>query len=101
MKDQWSKIICLVGLVVFVLSACQPASMATEAVPAGAEKQAQPTEASAAEPAATLEQTIPDQKTGDENCHLKQSLFPAVKENEWIMGSKDAKTTILEYSDFM
>jgi len=101
MKNQWMKIICLVALVVFVLSACQPIPVATDAVPAGAEKQTQPTGADAADPAAPSEQTNPEQKTGDDKCHPKQSIFPAVKENEWIMGAKDAKITILEYGDFM
>lgn len=96
MKDQWFKIICLAGLVILVLTACQPAVVATQAVPAGSENQGQPTDA-----AAPTEQTIPAQGAGDEKCRLKQSVFPAVKENDWIMGPKEAKITILEYSDFM
>lgn len=100
MKTHWIKIICLVVLAVFVLSACQPAAVATESSPAEG-KEPQPAEGNAPEPASASEQSKPAQASASEKCVVKQSLFPPVKENEWIMGAKDAKITILEYSDFM
>ncbi len=100
MKTQWIKIICLMVLAVFVLSACQPGAVATQPGPAE-EKNTQPAEGNTAEPTNAAEQPNPAQSPAGEKCHVKQSLFPPVKESDWIMGSKDAKTTILEYSDFM
>ena len=35
------------------------------------------------------------------SCFNNPSLFPPVKEGEWIKGDKEAKITIIEYSDFM
>lgn len=95
MKHQWINILCLASMALIILTACQPATTVTEAVPVETEKSASPTEAS------VIEQSTLVPLGGNVKCRVRQSIFPSVKEDEWILGPKDAKTTIIEYGDFM
>jgi len=82
-----SKILIMLVLAALLLSACQPAQTST------------PSEASEA---ASGEPMNGCRVTGSQlqpNPTLV-ALFPAVSEEDWVIGPSDARVTILEYSDF-
>jgi len=105
-----SKILIMLVLAALLLSACQPAQTATPSEETEATSAETPlaTDVTAEPPKATL----PLAASGEpmNGCRVTGSqlqpnptlvaLFPAVSEEDWIIGPSDARVTILEYSDF-
>jgi protein-disulfide isomerase len=105
-----SKILIVVVLAALLLSACLPAQTSTSnesaqsaaaSEPAGAE--APQTAGETAEPPVVIGEPMPGCRvTGSqlEPNPTLVALFPAVTENDWVIGPSDARVTILEFSDF-
>ena len=105
-----SKILILVVLAALLLSACQPAQTSTpsEATEAASAEAPQAADVTAEPPKATL----PLAASGEpmNGCRVTgsqlqpnptlEALFPAVSEEDWVIGPSDARVTILEFSDF-
>ena len=99
-----------VGLL-FFLAACEPvmptptSTTESEKAPAVAEQSTQAKEESTQtkeQPTQVPAQSIIEKPIGPkEVCKAQTSLFSEAKADEWSKGGKDAKVTIIEYSDFM
>ena len=113
-----SKILIVIVLAAFLLGACQPANTAT---PGEAVQEPELTTAPAADQQAAISTTAPEVEAATaeplalagepmSGCRVTGSqlepdptlvaLFPAVNEQDWVIGPSDAQVTILEFSDF-
>ncbi|MEI7988025.1 MAG: hypothetical protein WCI88_03225 [Chloroflexota bacterium] len=99
-------------LAAILLSACQPNAPVPLPTKVGQEvptaeiiKDAQEPTAPPDSGAQPTKESIQPQDQGPQapkpDCVKAGSPFPPVKDDEWMLGNKEAKITILEYSDFM
>lgn len=110
------KILYIIIMMAFLLVACQStpanptATLTEESLPEQAEEitpSAVPTQTLEASPTASEEEQLTQ---AEANCTVvsrqptpsptEQSLIPPVSETDWVSGAKNAKVTIIEYSDF-
>jgi hypothetical protein len=83
-------------LLFFLLSACQQGSQPGGVLPTNTLKAAFPTRASTRTKAPGCTVVSPQPTPGP----TEQSLFPAHKDSDWVMGPLTATVTVIEYGDY-